>query len=656
MRKKTFEAEEHILVCLSPSPSNPKIIKTAARMADAFKGNFTALFVETPDFPSMSEDNKKNLHENIRLAKQLGARIEILQGDDPAFLISEFVRISSVSKIVVGRSSIKRKFLFGKSALIEKLISYIPELDIYIIPDQNTPSYREKKVRQYHTEDMLADIMKSLSVLLATTILGLCFSYLGIREANIVTIYILGVLVTAVITSRRFYSIASSVASVLIFNFLFAAPKYTLKAYDAGYSITFVIMFMAAFITSSLAVKLKSTARKYAQNAFRTQILFDMNQILQNEKEKDGIIEVTAVQLKKLLLRDIIFYEIENETLSEPKVYSNINSDVQEKYLSKNEQEAALWVMKNNKHAGASTDTFSDAKCLYLSVRINHNVYGVVGIEMGETPLDAFENSIVLSILGECALALENEKSAREKEEAAVLAKNEQLRANLLRAISHDLRTPLTAISGNASNLLSNAESFDEATKVRLYNDIYDDSIWLINLVENLLSVTRIEDGKMNLRLSTELLDEVIQEALQHLSRKRFFYQIRFQNAEEFIFVKIDARLVVQVILNIVDNAMKYTPEGSKIDILVSKTGKLAEVKISDDAPGIEDEIKKHIFDMFYIGKNKIADSRRSLGMGLSLCKSIVEAHGGTIMVEDNEPHGTVFLFTLPVEEVQLNE
>lgn len=656
MRKKTFEAEEHILVCLSPSPSNPKIIKTAARMADAFKGNFTALFVETPDFPSMSEDNKKNLHENIRLAKQLGARIEILQGDDPAFLISEFVRISSVSKIVVGRSSIKRKFLFGKSALIEKLISYIPELDIYIIPDQNTPSYREKKVRQYHTEDMLADIMKSLSVLLATTILGLCFSYLGIREANIVTIYILGVLVTAVITSRRFYSIASSVASVLIFNFLFAAPKYTLKAYDAGYSITFVIMFMAAFITSSLAVKLKSTARKYAQNAFRTQILFDMNQILQNEKEKDGIIEVTAVQLKKLLLRDIIFYEIENETLSEPKVYSNINSDVQEKYLSKNEQEAALWVMKNNKHAGASTDTFSDAKCLYLSVRINHNVYGVVGIEMGETPLDAFENSIVLSILGECALALENEKSAREKEEAAVLAKNEQLRANLLRAISHDLRTPLTAISGNASNLLSNAESFDEATKVRLYNDIYDDSIWLINLVENLLSVTRIEDGKMNLRLSTELLDEVIQEALQHLSRKRFFYQIRFQNAEEFIFVKIDARLVVQVILNIVDNAMKYTPEGSKIDILVSKTGKLAEVKISDDGPGIEDEIKKHIFDMFYIGKNKIADSRRSLGMGLSLCKSIVEAHGGTIMVEDNEPHGTVFLFTLPVEEVQLNE
>ena len=161
-------------------------------------------------------------------------------------------------------------------------------------------------------------------------------------------------------------------------------------------------------------------------------------------------------------------------------------------------------MLKNNKHAGATTETLSSAKCLYLAVRVNSRVYGVVGIYIGDEPLDAFEKSILLSILGECALSLENEKNAREKEEAAILAKNEQLRANLLRAISHDLRTPLTSISGNASNLISNGNSFDEATKNQIYTDIYDDSMWLINLVENLLSVTRIEEGRLNLHITED--------------------------------------------------------------------------------------------------------------------------------------------------------
>ena len=227
------------------------------------------------------------------------------------------------------------------------------------------------------------------------------------------------------------------------------------------------------------------------------------------------------------------------------------------KYLSDNERAVAGWVLKNNKHAGATTDTLSDAKCLYLSIRTSNAVYGVVGIVIKDNPLDSFENSILLSILGECALALENEKNAREKAEAALVAQKEQLRANLLRSISHDLRTPLTSISGNASNLLSNADQFDEETKRQLYSDIYDDSMWLIKLVENLLSVTKLEEGKLNIRLQAELLDEIITEALQHISRQKTEHSISFQAAEEMILVKADARLIMQVIINLVDNAIK---------------------------------------------------------------------------------------------------
>ena len=243
---------------------------------------------------------------------------------------------------------------------------------------------------------------------------------------------------------------------------------------------------------SSLAVKLKNQARQSAKVAYRTKVMFDTNQLFQQAKDKNEIVSATANQLIKLLGKYILFYLTENEKISEPYVFTVLNNKTNKEITSTKEKAVAEWVQKNNKHAGATTETLSNAKCLYLSIRVNSRVYGVIGIYIGEKVLDSFEKSILLSILGECALSLENEKNAREKEKAAVLAKNEQLRANLLRAISHDLRTPLTSISGNASNLLSNGNSFDETTKKQLYTDIYDDSMWLINLVENLLSATRL--------------------------------------------------------------------------------------------------------------------------------------------------------------------
>ena len=273
-----------------------------------------------------------------------------------------------------------------------------------------------------------------------------------------------------------------------------------------------------------------------------------------------------------------------------------------------------------------------------------------------EIPFDSFEKSILLSILGDCALALENEKNAKEKEDAAILAKNEQLRANLLRSISHDLRTPLTSIMGNADNLLSNGGSFDTQTEKRIYKDIYDDSMWLINLVENLLSVTRLEDGKMKLNLSMELIDDIIAEALRHVNNKGNTHKITVINSDELILVNADARLIVQVVINLVDNAVKYTPPGSEIVIIAKKRGTKAVVSVADNGPGIPDEIKERIFDMFFYGTNNVADSRRSIGLGLSLCKSIISAHNGEISVSDNSPKGSIFKFTLPIKEVKIYE
>ena len=236
------------------------------------------------------------------------------------------------------------------------------------------------------------------------------------------------------------------------------------------------------------------------------------------------------------------------------------------------------------------------------------------------------------------------------------MAKNEQLRANLLRSISHDLRTPLTSISGNANNLLSNGDLFDPKTKKQMYTDIYDDAMWLINLVENLLSVSRLEEGRMNLHVSTELMDEIVAEALRHINRKSVEYRLNVQSSEEYLLVQVDARLIIQVLINLLDNAIKYTPPGSEINIGWRKEGNFVLVTVADNGPGISDQAKPHIFDMFYSASNQIADSRRSMGLGLALCKSIVNAHGGEITVTDQLPHGSIFTFSVPAGEVELHE
>lgn len=651
------EAGEHILVCLSPAPSNARIVETAAKMADAFGATLTALYVQTPSCAKMADADKQRLQTHIRLAEHAGAAIATVYGEDVSYQIAEFARQSGVTKIVVGRSSVRRRHFWSKPALNEKLTEIAPNLDIYIIPDSSAEkTYRaEKKAFSQQILPSLRDVLMMGFILAAATGIGLIFFEFHFTEANIITIYILGVLLTALFTKSYFCSVFSSLASVLLFNFLFTEPRLTLHAYEPGYPVTFAIMLIASLITGTLANKLKDHAKQSAQAAFRTKVLFDTNQLLQKAGDDGDIISITASQLMKLLNRDIIVYPESDGRLSKGYLFSVKPEMDNAAFSSFREKSVAEWVFANKKRAGATTDTMNDAACLYLAIRINNKVFGVVGIHIGAKPLDSFENSVLLSILGECALAMENSRNAAEKEKAAVLAKNEQLRANLLRSISHDLRTPLTAISGNAANLLTNDDKLDGETRTQIFTDIYDDSMWLISLVENLLSVTRLEEGQMNLNLSTQLVDEVIEEAMRHINRKSVEHQIHVELSGELMLAKMDAKLIMQVLINLVDNAVKYTPAGSIITVSAKKNGDMIEVSVTDDGPGIPEKDKTMVFDMFFTGEHKIADGRRSLGLGLALCKTIVNTHGGEITLTDNVPHGCRFTFTLPSDEVTIN-
>ena len=651
------KAGEHILICLSSSPSNAKVIRTAARMAEAFHSSFTALFVETTETKELKGENLKRLRGNLRLAEQLGAQIATVYGDDPAVQIAEYAKVSGITKIVLGRTNHKSTVFLKSKTLVDKLTKLAGDIDVYIIPDTQ-PLYK-KKLSFIHIEDhkfRWTDLMKVVLITAAATGISFCFYTLGLREANIITVYILGVLLTAIWTNGHLYGALASLLSVISFNFFFTVPRFTLAANDPDYPVTFLIMLVASVISNTLATRVKKQARQSAQKAYYMELLINSNQKLQQGRDEQEIIQIAAEQVSALLDRPVLYaLAMKGQELSF-QVSPQSEANKQLSAMTPEEKGVADWVIKNNKHAGATTNTLSHAHNLYLSVRGNQEVMGVIGVPAKYyPPLEVFEKNLMISILNECGLILERRRLRDEKQKIALETQRERLRSNLLRAISHDLRTPLTSISGNAGVLMEKSIALTEEKKQEIYASIYDDSMWLVDLTENLLSITRIENGTMHLQMNAELIDDVLREAIAHVDRQAARHHIQVNLEDDLLMAKMDARLIVQVIINIVNNAIKYTPEGSHICISAEKEDRMVCIHIADDGPGISDEAKVHLFDMFYTAGIGKADSRRGLGLGLSLCQSIVEAHGGEIFVENNEPHGAVFSFTLPLEEVNLD-
>ena len=538
--------------------------------------------------------------------------------------------------------------------LVDRLTSRMEDVDVYIIPDVQ-PLYKKKRALLRKPEQKFdwKDLGKSLLLTLAATGISFLFYELGLREANIIIVYLLGVLLTAVWTNGYFYGVLVSLLSVVSFNFFFTIPRFSLTALDPNYPVTFLVMMLASCLSCSLATRVKRQGRQSAQRAYYMELLMSSNQKMQQGQSEQEIIRIAAQQLQSLLGRPVLYALLEKDRQLRFHAVPASESEQTMGRLTAEELGVAEWVAKNDKHAGATTSTLSHAQNLYLSVRGNQEVMAVVGIPSKfYPPLDTFEKNLMIAMLDECGLILERRKLRAEKQAAEMETQREQLRANLLRAISHDLRTPLTAISGNAGMLMEKSVSLNENKKQEMYRSIYDDSMWLVNLTENLLSITRIENGTLPLRRDAELIGDIFHEALSHVDRRAAKHEIRVELEDDMLMANMDARLIVQVIINIVNNAVKYTPEGSDICLSAKKENSMVRIEIADNGPGISDEAKQRLFDMFYTVNTGSAgaDSRRGLGLGLSLCKSIVEAHGGSITVHDNQPHGSVFSFTLPLE------
>ncbi len=654
---KAAPAREHILVCLSTSPSNAKVIRTAARMAEAFHASFTALFVDTPQNPVLTKETAKLLRDHIRLAKELGAKIATTYGENVPMQIAHFSNLSGVTKIVVGRTRQKIPFWKRGQSFIDQLIAQASELEVFVIPDSDAREYKPRlRLMNGKIQFYWKDFIKMLLIMAACIAIGILFERIGFTQANIIVILILGVLITANQTRGRLYGVVASLVGVLMFNFFFTEPRFTFNAYGAEYPVTFAIMLVSALITSGLTSRVKKQAAVAAVNAFRTNLLLETNRSLQEAKTLDEIASYAIEKVAKLVRRPVVLYLAEgNET---GKAYAcNQNGELEENsaYITPDEQAVAAWSIRNRHSAGKGTNTLPGAAARYTPLTTKERALAVIGVVTdSKEEIDSIQDSLLYSLFAQITSAIEKYYLNEAQKKAEMQAESERFRSNLLRAVSHDLRTPLTSISGSASSLLTNC--FDEDTKKKLITGIYDDALWLTNLVENLLSVSRIDNDNVNLKIEPQFVTEIVEEVLRHLGRRAAEHRIDVEIADDMMMVDVDVQLIVQVLINLIDNAIKYTQAGSEIVVSAARNGRDAVIRVADNGKGISARDKKNIFDMFYTAGGNHADSRRGLGLGLALCKTIIDAHRGEICVKDNLPHGAIFEFTLPIAEVKENE
>lgn len=645
---KAARAGDHILICLSSAPSNAKVIRTAARMAEAFHSGFTALFVQTPETKELSGENIKRLRSNLRLAEQLGAQIATVYGADPAEQIAEYARVSGITKIVMGRVNHRQHPWIGQKSLADRLIERT-DLDVYIIPDRQ-PLYKKPlgKLRKSRVRFSWRDAVVTLLCLAISTAVGFAFDWAGFSESNIITIYILGVLVTAVSTSGHLYGAANSLLSVLAFNFFFTEPRFTLQADGPSYPVTFLIMLSSSIIASSLASRVKEQARMAAEKSYYTELLLGSSQKLQTIRTEWDCLRLTAEQLSRMFDRPVIYALNDADKELDFRIEPADEHTLLEK-LSTEEIGVAKWVQKNNKHAGATTNTLPDSKWLFLSVRGTRGVMGIVGVPIaGYVVPDAFEKNLMVALLGECGLSQERIRLEEERNQIALQTQRESLQANLLRAVSHDLRTPLTNINGSVGILMGKDQTLKPEVREQLYTAIDDDTNWLINMTENLLAATQLETDRTKLKTAPELLEDLFQSAVRQLDRRARDHHISVDLEDQTLMASMNAGMIQRVIINMMNNAIQYTPKDSHIILSGTRRKDWVEISVSDDGPGIPDEAKKHLFDLFYTAEQGKPDSKRGLGLGLHLCQSIVNAHGGTITVSDHAPSGTTFRFPLP--------
>lgn len=590
-----------------------KSIRWTARLAQGLGAEWTVIQVRT----------QENTPTNIPLAEKLGAEVISIEEDNSFETIVEFAKMTGVTDIIMGKNL--RQPWYEKifiEAFDDRLLKRLNDTELHLIPfkeEKQSLFLRTRKVIEGGGKDLVIALG---GVFLATIVTEL-MQYIHIGDQNLMLIYIFFILLVARTTSGYFWSSLASILSVLSFNWFFVEPLYSLTVYKQGYPITLLIMCLVAILISNLMVRLKKQAESSMEKEHQMELLYELNKQYVLADNRNQILDISATYLSRLLEREVILFD------SKAKVESIHCISGKPSILStKDEAAVAFWTAKNQKEAGNGTDTLIGAKGFYLPIIASGRTLAVLGIERN-AGLDLENNQLnyLKLVLTQLAVILEQTELKNEKERVEMENEREKVRSNLLRAVSHDLRTPLTVISGIAETL-SNSADLKETTRQKLLADIQDESQWLIRMVENLLSITRINMDTMKVNKTAEPIEEIIEAVYQHLKKVYPEGQVEISLPSEVTFIQADPILIEQALFNIVENAFRHGEEKQPVKLTVYQKNDQTVFEIENDG-----EIPLKQFEKIQTNLSSTSevpvDSKNGLGIGLSIVKTIIHAHNG---------------------------
>ena len=639
--KDVWPAAERMLVCVGPNPRSIRLIRAARRMAAGLRADWIAVNVEAPSKVRPSEKDLKQLAEHMHLAESLGAETVTLSGHRASEEILNYARTRNVSKIIIGKPSHPRwkDKLFG--SVLDEVVRGSGDIDVYVITGDTGEPVRQPAVKATLQRWRKGDWLLSIaSVAACTGIATLMLPYFA--PMDLAMVYLLGVVFTASRAGKG-PSLFATLLSVAAFDFFFVPPYFTFAVGDVRYFVTFIVMFVVAFVISRLTLRVRAQADAARMRERRTAALYNLSRELVHERGRDRISAIAVKHINEVFsCQAVVLVPDERGNLVIPGTGPGTFA------LDQREFGVAQWTLDHRERAGMGTDTLPGAKALYLPLVASSRTVGVLGImpDPSVAPFDQEQIHVLESFANQTGMAIERAFLAEEAQSALLKAETETLRTTLLSSVSHDLRTPLAAITGAATTLLQHDITLDQPSRQELIQTIFEEAEHLNRIIRNVLNMIRLESGAMTLKKEWQSFEEIVGVVLNRLAEKLKDHPLTTRLPVDLPLVPFDPLLLEQVLINLLENAVKYTPQESPLELSATVKGDSLEVELTDRGPGIRPGEEERIFEKFV----RSYATGGGIGLGLTICRAIITAHGGRIWAENRAGGGAVFRFTLPIE------
>jgi len=641
---QTWATVERLLVCVGPSPSSASLVRAAHRMAKSLRAGWIALYVETPFLARQGEETKAKAVQNLRLAEQLGADTAIVSSPSFAEEVIDYARHRNVTKIFIGKPPKHDWRSFLRPSPVDQLIRMSGDIDVYATKGESADP-REKKVaasrgrkEPFNAKGYFYAVMAvALSTGLAWTL------YPSVDLANLIMVYLLGVL--AVSSKQGFGpSTTASFLSVLAFDFFFVPPRFSFAVGDTQYLFMFFVMLLVSLSISNLTVRVRRQAQVSRLRERRTSALYALSRELASTRGTAELLEIAVKHISEVFESSVIAFLPNSE--GRLKIQCGDQASFN---LSPKEMGVAHWAYDLGQIAGRGTDTLPSTEALYVPLLASGAPVGALGVKPKDAERLFIPEQLQLleAFAHQTAMAVAGDKLEEKQTETQMQMEAEKLRSSLLSSVSHDLRTPLAAITGSISSLLENGKKLDESTRHDLLLNVHDEAERMERLVTNLLEMTKLEAKAVRPKLEAQHPGEVASSALMRVEKKLEGRKLATHLAPDLPLVPMDALLIEQVLVNLLENALKYAPPESPIELSARVEDTHLTLEVADRGPGLPEEDLTRVFEKFYRGPQK--EMRGGAGLGLAICKGIVEIHGGNIVAKNRPGGGALFKFTIPL-------